>query len=139
MNHEAPSNQSTSPPAPVRSHIMSVRMLLGVWGFLCLMALLNAFLGGVSLGQADVPVALAIASAMAVVSALYFMHLRYDHLFNVAVLLLTLLFITLFISFSLTDTMAYRSQFIPGEAPGMVKALQHEASPAPARRPSAPQ
>jgi caa(3)-type oxidase subunit IV len=131
VSHDISARPAPHPLEPAKSHVMPVRTLVGVWVFLCAMALLNAVLGGVNMGSAAVLVALVIASTMAVVSALYFMHLRYESLFIVMVLLLTLIFITLFISFSLTDTQAYKAQLIPGEAPGMVKALW-QAGPAPA-------
>ncbi|HMD54729.1 MAG TPA: cytochrome C oxidase subunit IV family protein [Phycisphaerae bacterium] len=112
------------PLQPAQSHLVPLKMLVIVWVVLCALAILNAVLASTDLGGAGVLVAMVIASTMAVIAGLYFMHLRYDSLFNVVVMLLTLIFITLFITFSLTDTSAYRSELIPGEAPAMVQAQQ---------------
>ncbi|HTV48884.1 MAG TPA: cytochrome C oxidase subunit IV family protein [Phycisphaerae bacterium] len=115
---------------PAQSHLVPLRMLFIVWVVLCALAILNAVLANMNLSGAGVLVAMIIASTMAVIAGLYFMHLRYDSLFNVVVMLLTLIFITLFITFSLTDTANYRSDLIPGEAPAMVQAQQAHAEQA---------
>jgi len=125
------------PLQPAQSHLVPLKMLVIVWVVLCALAILNAVLASTDLGGAGVLVAMIIASTMAVIAGLYFMHLRYDSLFNVVVMLLTLIFITLFITFSLTDTSAYRTELIPGEAPAMVQAQQARAESTNAATPSA--
>src|SRR5271170_3370383 len=118
------------PLQPAQSHLVPLKMLVIVWVVLCALAILNAVLASTDLGGAGVLVAMIIASTMAVIAGLYFMHLRYDSLFNVVVMLLTLIFITLFITFSLTDTSNYRSDLISGEAPAMVEAQQAQSNQA---------
>jgi cytochrome c oxidase subunit IV len=112
------------PLQPPKSHLVPLKMLIIVWVVLCAMAVLNTVLAPMNFGGDGVLIAMIIASTMAVIAGLYFMHLRYDSLFNIVIMLLTLIFITLFISFSLTDTTAYRLQLLPGEAPAMVQAQQ---------------
>ncbi len=112
---------------PARTHILSVKLLVAVWVFLCALAIANMFIAQLHLGNARVFIELSVAVVMAVVSALYFMHLRYDSLFSVAILLLTLVFITLFMSLVIIDTNAYRAQLYSGEAQEMVQIEQHVA------------
>lgn len=140
MTHDAHSTQDphSLPLTPAKSHIVSLPMLFAVWVVLCGMALASTAIATVNIGSLNVLVEMVIASVMAIVAALYFMHLRYDNPFNIAAMLLTVIFITLFISFSLTDTTDYRSELIPGYAPAMQKAATPaatataKAAPAPA-------
>ena len=110
------SSDHTPNVVPARTHILSVRTLVVVWILLCALAITNFFLAKLNLGHALVFVELSVAVVMAVMSALYFMHLRYDSLFSVAILLLTLIFITLFISLVLIDVTSDQSQMYSGEA-----------------------
>ena len=112
---------------PARSHILTVKTLVTVWIVLCALAVANLYFARLNLGHALVIVELVVAVIMAVVSALYFMHLRYDSLFSVAILMLTLVFIILFICFVIIDTTSYRSQLYHGEAQEMVQIEQHLA------------
>ncbi len=121
------SSDHTQSVVPARTHILSVRTLVVVWILLCALAITNFFLVKLNLGHALVFVELSIAVVMAVISALYFMHLRYDSLFSVAILLLTLIFITLFISLVLIDVTSDQSQMYSGEAQEMVRIEQHVA------------
>ncbi|MHB1768386.1 MAG: cytochrome C oxidase subunit IV family protein [Phycisphaerae bacterium] len=112
---------------PARTHILSVQTLVVVWVILCALAIGNLFIAKLNLGHASVFIELAVAVIMAVISALYFMHLRYDSLFSVAILLLTLTLITLFISLILIDVAADQPQMYSGEAQEMVQIEQHVA------------
>ena len=121
------SSDHAKPVVPARSHILSVQTLVIVWVILCALAIGNLFIAKLNLGPATLVLELVVAVIMAVVSALYFMHLRYDSLFAVAVLLLTLVFITLFISFVIIDVKADQPQMYSGEAREMVQIEQHVA------------
>lgn len=121
------SSDHAKPIVPARSHIVSVQMLVFVWILLCVLAVGNLFVARLGLGSATIAVELIVAVIMAVISALYFMHLRYDSLFSVAILLLTLVLITLFISFVLIDVKADQPQMYSGEAQEMVQIEQHVA------------
>lgn len=121
------SSDHAKPIVPARSHIVSVQMLVFVWILLCALAVGNLFVARLGLGSATIAVELIVAVIMAVISALYFMHLRYDSLFSVAILLLTLVLITLFISFVLIDVKADQPQMYSGEAQEMVQIEQHVA------------
>ena len=124
MTHDAHTSQDphSLPLTPAKSHIVPLPMLFAVWVLLCGLAVASMVIASINIGSLNVLVEMVIASVMAIVAALYFMHLRYDNPFNIAAMLLTVIFITLFISFSLTDTTDYRSELIPGYAPAMQKA-----------------
>ena len=137
------SSDHAKPVVPARSHIVSVPTLVFVWILLCALAVGNLFVARLGLGSATIAVELIVAVIMAVVSALYFMHLRYDSLFSVAILLLTLVLITLFISFIIIDVKADQPQMYSGEAQEMAQIEQHVAGsnstpPAAAKAAAAP-
>ena len=121
------SSDHSKPVVPARTHILSIQTLVLVWVILCALAIGNLFIAKLHLGPATVAIELVVAVVMAVISALYFMHLRYDSLFSVAILLLTLVFITLFISFVIIDVKADQPQMYSGEAQEMVQIQQHIA------------
>lgn len=114
--------------APAKAHIVSVPTLIIVWIVLCAGAVLNLLLNSAKLGGSDVFISLVIASLMATISALYFMHLRYDNFFNMVVMILAFLFVTLFISWSSTDVVNYRDQLNPGEAQAMISAYHAQSA-----------
>lgn len=114
--------------APAKAHIVSVPTLIAVWAALCAAAVLNLLLNSVAMGGSHVLVEMVIASLMATVSALYFMHLRYDNLFNMVVMILAFLFVTLFISWSSVDVINYRHQLNSGEAQSMISAYHAQSA-----------
>lgn len=71
----------------------------------------------VSVAYADLralsfPIAMLIATVKAALVCLYFMHLRYDKPFHAVVLIGSLLFVSLFVSFALMDTISYDRELI---------------------------
>ncbi len=118
------------PLSPAKTHVIPLPMLFAVWVFLCGLAVVSTLVAAANIGSMNVLVEMIIASVMSIVAALYFMHLLYDNPFNIAAMLLTLIFITLFISLSLTDTTDYRSELIPGYAPAMQNAAKVAAQSA---------
>jgi len=64
----------------------------------------------IDLGDANLILALAIAVLKASLVALFFMHLRYESLFNGLILCMALLFVALFIVIALLDTTQYQPQ-----------------------------
>ncbi len=114
--------------APAKAHIVSVPTLIVVWVVLCGGAVLNLLLNSARMGGSDVFVELVIASCMATISALYFMHLRYDNLFNMVVMILAFLFVTLFITWSSMDVVNYRDQLNSGESQAMISAYHAQSA-----------
>ena len=87
---------------------MPLPLLAGVFLLLMVLTLLT---WGVTLVDFGYNMNLAVAMGIALVKAafvgLYFMHLRWDAPLNGFILVVSLLFVTLFISFTLMDTGQY--------------------------------
>ena len=94
----------------------SIRLLVTVWGSLMLLTLLTVAVSYVDFGNWNLYVALFIALVKASLVVLFFMHLRYDRPFNAIIFVGCLILVTLFISFSMTDSGAYRSTMLGGQA-----------------------
>ena len=87
------------------AHVMSIKMLLGVW--IALMALTGITVWSATsleLGALDLPVAMGIATVKALLVALFFMHLKYDRPFNGMIFLASVIFAGVFVTISMMDT-----------------------------------
>lgn len=100
-------------------HVMPLRVLFGVFAALLVLTVLTVAVTWVDLGSFNLVIALTVAVVKASLVALYFMHLRYDKPFNALALMSTLLFVALFIGFTLLDTGASADGVIPGHQPAM--------------------
>ena len=100
-------------------HVASVKLLVIVWIALIFGTWLTVSATYVDLGAFNIWVGLAIATAKAVLVALYYMHLRWDKPFNAFVFLSAFFFLFLFIGFAMMDTAQYQVDLIPGYSPGM--------------------
>lgn len=98
-------------------HVMPMSVLIAVFGLLMVLTFLTVAATWVDLGALNVWIALGIALVKAAYVGLYFMHLRYDSPFNSMVLILSLLFVVLFIGITIVDTWEASSTIQPG-APG---------------------
>ena len=103
-------------------HVVSLRILFGVWGALVGLTVVTVavtYIPAELLGPFTLWVALAIAGLKATLVALYFMHLRWDRPLNGIVMVISVLFVILFVGGALTDTAEYQGDLIPGYAPAM--------------------
>jgi cytochrome c oxidase subunit 4 len=101
----------TTPVAtPPHAHPVPAKVLVAVFAALLLLTLTTVRVAAYDLGEWNIVLALAIAVCKASLVLLYFMHLRYDRLFNGLILIVALLFVVLFISLALTDTQAYQHE-----------------------------
>ncbi len=105
----------TDPASPISSdehqglaHVVPVRVLLTVFALLMVLTVLTVSATRVDLGDWNLVIAMGIATAKGALVALYFMHLRYGHPFNALVFVTGLLFLTLFVSLALLDTLEYQ-------------------------------
>ena len=94
-------------------HVTSVRLLVVVWIALMVGTWLTVSATYVDLGALNIWIGLAIATAKAVLVALYYMHLRWDKPFNLLLFLVAIAFLMLFIGIAMMDTDAYQSSLIP--------------------------
>jgi len=102
-------------------HIVSPKVLLGVWAALLVLTVVTVSVTLVDLGKLSLFVALLIATVKATLVALYFMHLRWDRPFNGVVFLIAILTVFLFITLVLLDTKEYQPTVDHGQAPGLMK------------------
>jgi len=101
-------------------HVTSPGLLLGVYGALVALTIITVAVTMVDFGELNVWVALLIAVVKASLVALYFMHLRWDSPFNAAIIILSLLFVAVFIGFTIFDTHHYQQNYVqpgPGQTP----------------------
>ena len=117
MSHTSHGSRTEKPHG--LAHVMPVQILAAVWIALVFLTIATVAVTKVDLGSMNLWIAMAIATVKASLVALYFMHLRYDRPINGIILIAALLFVTLFVGIALTDTEAYKSEMIPGYAPGM--------------------
>ena len=89
-------------------HIMPLPVLGAVFAALIVFTVLTVSATRFDLGSWNLVVAMAIATVKASLVVLYFMHLRYDHPFNAIIFIAALVFVTLFISLTLLDTLQYQ-------------------------------
>jgi cytochrome c oxidase subunit 4 len=89
------------------AHIASPTTLVTIFAMLVLLTGATVGVSYLGLGNYALIVALVIALIKSTLVCLYFMHLRYDKPFNIVIFLGCLIFVTIFISFSLTDSGQY--------------------------------
>ncbi len=94
------------------SHVMSAKMLLGVWGALIVLTVVTVITATQPMfnfgAYANLVIAMVIATVKASLVCLFFMHLLYDRKFNLLIFMGSLLFVLLFVSFSMMDTAQYQ-------------------------------
>ncbi len=95
------------------AHVVSPRLLLGVYCVLMFLTLATVAVTQVDLGPFNIYVALFIAVVKAGLVALFFMHLRWDAPFNGVIILIALFFVALFIGTTILDSTQYKPNFSP--------------------------
>lgn len=113
------SGENAPAPAHGPGHVMSMKILGGVFAALLVLTVVTVWVSSLNLGNWSLYVAMAVAGVKGMLVVLFFMHLLYDKKFNMIVFLGCLAFVVLFISLALTDTTAYQPTRIPGQAPEM--------------------
>ncbi len=112
-------SEATTGHGPGVDHVVPIRTLLGVLAALLVLTIATVAITLFDLGRMNVVLALSIAFVKGALVLLYFMHLRWDRPFHAIVLVSAILFVTLFIAFSLLDTFQYHPEVIPGYAPAL--------------------
>jgi cytochrome c oxidase subunit 4 len=105
-------------------HVSSVRLLLVVWVALMIGTYLTVTATYFDLGSLNIWIGLAIATAKAVLVALYYMHLRWDRPFNGFIFLAAFVFLGIFVGIALMDTGQYQDTLIPGFATAVGSAAE---------------
>ncbi|MBL8204796.1 MAG: cytochrome C oxidase subunit IV family protein [Blastocatellia bacterium] len=90
-------------------HVSPVNLYWTVWGGLMVLTVITVLAYyipirlNLNLGAANVIIAMVIATTKATLVCMYFMHLKYDKKFNLIAFLSSLIFLGLFLSFTLLD------------------------------------
>jgi cytochrome c oxidase subunit 4 len=88
-----------------KPHITPLIIYLGVGATLLFLTVLTVWAAGVELGAFNLFVAMTIATVKAALVGLIFMHLAYDNKFYTMIFLSSILFLAIFISLTMLDTM----------------------------------
>jgi cytochrome c oxidase subunit IV len=86
-------------------HISSIKMLSIVFGGLVFLTVATVLTAQLDLGGLNVPLAMAIAVTKASLVVVIFMALKWDNKVNAVIFGIGLLFVAVFISFTLLDTL----------------------------------
>lgn len=97
-------------------HVVPVSLLVQVLVALLFLTGVTVWSAKFDLGWANIWVAMAIASLKAFLVVAFFMHLKWDKPFNQIVFVGTLVFVALFLIFSLMDSRAYKHSVYTGDA-----------------------
>jgi cytochrome c oxidase subunit 4 len=107
--------------------VLPLKLYVGVWAALMVLTWITVAVAQFDFGVLNLWVAMGIATIKASLVVLFFMHVAYDKPINAIVLIISLLFLFLFISFTLIDTYHYHGQLIH-EVPKDMKAAMDAAS-----------
>ncbi|MCY2984404.1 MAG: cytochrome C oxidase subunit IV family protein [Planctomycetota bacterium] len=106
------------------SHPMPIWMLLAVFFALLLLTVATVYQSTFSLGNLEVWMSLAIATVKAGLVIAFFMHLLWDKPLNAIIIFSSLIFVALFLGFTMMDAQGYRENLI------MNPALLEDSQPA---------
>lgn len=87
----------------LQEHVSPVSAYLKVLAALFVLTALTYAVSFANLGPASLPVAMIVAVTKAALVCAYFMHLRYDNKFHLFVFVSTILFVSIFFTFTLFD------------------------------------
>jgi len=90
---------------PQASHVLPLKVYLGVGAALLFMTVVTVVVATIPLGGWNLVVALTIASIKALLVASFFMHLYYDHKLYFVIFTVALLTLTVFIVLTMFDTL----------------------------------
>jgi len=99
------------------SHVVPLKVLVGVFAALMLFTFLTVAATWVDLGQFNIVIALVIAVIKAVLVGLFFMHLRYDSPFYGVIFVIALAFVALFMGMALLDSTGYQAAIQAAQKP----------------------
>ena len=85
------------------AHVLPIWLLVGIWAALMALTGITVWSAQYDLGRLDLPVAMGIATVKALLVALVFMHLLWDKKFHGMLFIASLVFASLFVTFSMMD------------------------------------
>jgi cytochrome c oxidase subunit 4 len=97
------------------SHPMPIWMLLAVFFALLILTCLTVYQAQFDLGNMEIWMSLTIATVKAGLVIAFFMHLLWDKPLNMIIILGSLIFVALFLGFTMMDAEGYRENLIMNE------------------------
>ena len=97
------------------SHPMPIWMLFAVFFALLILTCLTVYQSQFDLGNMEIWASLAIATVKAGLVIAFFMHLLWDKPLNMIIILGSLIFVALFLGFTMMDASGYRENLIRTE------------------------
>jgi cytochrome c oxidase subunit IV len=85
-------------------HVLPLKMYIGTWIALMVFTVITVGVSYVDFGDFNLWIAMLIATCKASLVALLFMHLRWDERFNSIILVSSIIFLGIFIGFTMSDT-----------------------------------
>jgi cytochrome c oxidase subunit 4 len=110
-------------------HITPLRVYLGIGAALLVLTAVTVWVSTIHLGPWNIVVALAIAAIKATLVAFFFMHLFYDNKFYFLVFTVGVLFLALFIGFTMIDTMRRGDLYEELAKPIRDRAMMYDSLP----------
>ena len=86
-------------------HIVPLKVYLTIGAALLFLTAVTVWASYIDLGNWNIVVALVIAAFKASLVAMFFMHLKYDNKLNLVIFLIGIAFLTIFIGFTMFDTL----------------------------------
>ena len=117
-------------------HVMPLSLLFGVFAALIFLTVITVTASKLSLGPAEIVVAMGLATVKALLVAVFFMHLLYDKPFNSFLIVSSLVFAAIFVGMTLVDSEAYQPEIAAEQQQQQPAAAAPAADPAAA--PAAP-
>jgi len=94
------------------SHPMPIWMLLSVFFALLALTVLTVYQSTLDIGDMEIWLSLTIATVKAGLVIAFFMHLLWDKPLNAIIILSSLVFVALFLGFTMMDAQGYRENLI---------------------------
>src|SRR5215831_12099926 len=88
-----------------KPHVLPVRVYAGVWLGLLVLTFITVRVSYFNFGIMNLIVAMGVATLKASLVVLFFMHLKYDEKFNAIIFVASLIFLGIFFTLTLADTM----------------------------------
>ncbi len=102
-------------------HVLPLKTYFATWGALLALTVITVGVSYIDLGTGNIVVAMVVATVKACTVAALFMHLAFDHKFHTVIIGSSVLFLAIFIGFTLFDTQSRgRADAIEGDRPADV-------------------
>lgn len=103
-------------------HVLPLSTYFKTWGALMVLTVITVGASYVNFGPGNLVIAMLIATAKAATVSLVFMHLWYDHKFHGVIFVSSLVFLGIFIAFTMFDTETRgRAEAMEGERPADIR------------------